>query len=142
LVRALVTPGVLHVPALSLCPADPTCQLVPNLSPTSLVVDAPASERSPTTSACPRPFRPRAPLAHFPPAHLHPQPSSLALRAQPYKLHRRSPKTAAVSQPLLSPRRALFLGKLRRITHSSGHPSVHSFPLWFARSVLTRALLT
>jgi hypothetical protein len=42
----------------------------------------------------------------------------------------------------LSPCRARPLGKLRRITRSSGHPSVHPFPLWLVRSALTGALLT
>jgi hypothetical protein len=92
--------------SLSLCPADPTRQPVPNLPPTSLAMDAPMSARSPATSSCPRPFRPCAPLAHFPPTHLRPQSSSLApslaLRARPDKLRRRSPKTAAVPRPSLS----------------------------------------
>jgi hypothetical protein len=64
--------------SLSLCPADPTHQPVPNLPLTSLVVDAPTSARSPATSACPCPFRPHALLAYFAIAHLHPQPSFLA----------------------------------------------------------------
>jgi hypothetical protein len=107
-------------------------------------MDAPTSARSPVTSACPRPFRPRAPLAHFP-CSLVPSVElscpSLALRMQPDELRLRSPKTATVPRPSLSPHRACSLGKLRGITHSSGHPSVRPFPLWFIQFVLTEALL-
>jgi hypothetical protein len=42
--------------ARSLCSAEPTCQPVPNLPPTSLAMDAPTTARSPATSARPRPF--------------------------------------------------------------------------------------
>jgi hypothetical protein len=51
--------------SLSLCLANPTRQPVPNLSPTSLAVNAPTSSCSPATSTRPHPFRPHAPLAHF-----------------------------------------------------------------------------
>jgi hypothetical protein len=74
----LSAPFLSHARPLSLCPADPTRQPVPNLPPTSLAVDAPTSAHSWATSTRPRPFRPCAPLAHLPPAHLRPQPSSLA----------------------------------------------------------------
>jgi hypothetical protein len=74
----------------------------------------------------PRPARP------LPPAHLHPQSNplapSLTLRTRPDKLHRRSPKTAAVLRPPLSPYRVCGLDKHRRITRNSGHPSICLFP--------------
>jgi hypothetical protein len=135
-----------HVCTLSLGLADPTRQRVPNLTPMSLTVDAPTSACSPATSSQPRPFRAPRPTRPLPPAHLHPQSSSLApslaLRAQPDKLRRRSPKAAAVPRPSLGPHHARSLGTLHRITRSSGHHSVRPFPLSFARSALTRAFLT
>jgi hypothetical protein len=95
-----------------------------SLPPTSLVVDAPTTARSPDTS--PRPARP------LPPSHLRPQPNplapSLTLRTRLDKLCRRSPKTAAVLRPPLSPCRVRGPGKHRRITRNLGHPSVCLFP--------------
>jgi hypothetical protein len=41
----------------------------------------------------------------------------------------------------LCPRRVRSLGKLYRITRSSGHPLIHPFLIWCARSALTGALL-
>jgi hypothetical protein len=111
--------------ALSLYIADPTRQPIPNLPPTSSALDAPTSAHSSATFARPRPFRPRALLAHFPPL-------TCALSRALSPCARRSPKTTAVPRPSLSPRRIRPLGKLRRITCSSRLPSVSPFPVWFA----------
>jgi hypothetical protein len=50
----------------SLCPAEPTCQSVPNLPPTSLPVDSPTTAHSPATFSSPHLFRSRTPFTHFP----------------------------------------------------------------------------
>jgi hypothetical protein len=53
-------------PALSLHPADPTCQPSLTSRPRSPVVDAPTSVRSPPRPRARAPFEPRALLAHLP----------------------------------------------------------------------------
>jgi hypothetical protein len=81
----------------------------------------------------PRPFRASRPARPLPPAHLRPQPSSLApslaLRTQPDKLHRRSPKAAAVPRPPLSPYRVRCPAEFRLAVSNSGYPLVHLLPL-------------
>jgi hypothetical protein len=94
-------------------------------------VDVPTSACSSATSAplAPLDLVPRSltsPYSLAPSAEL--SPPSLALRTRQDKLCRRSPKTATVSRPPLSPYRICCLGKLYRTTHSSGHPSIHPFP--------------
>jgi hypothetical protein len=72
---------------------------------------------------------PRSPTSA---AQLRPQPNplapSLTLRTRLDKLRCRSPKTATIPRPLLSPCRVRGLGKHCRITRKSGHPSVCLFP--------------
>jgi hypothetical protein len=118
-------------------PSAPSASLTSR--PRSPAVDAPTTARSPAMFSRPRHFRPRAPLAHFPcsvaPSTELSRPLSLTLRTRPAKPRRRSPRTA-VPLPPLSPHRVHCFCKLRCTTNSSGHPSVCSQPLWFARSAL------
>jgi hypothetical protein len=121
----------LHALALFL-PRRPHPSAIPNLSPTS----------PPWTCPCPRVLRPPphalAPLEPAPcsptsPCSLVPsaklsRPLACPARAPDYSVaaHRSLPPVPRLS---LGPRRARSLGKLRRITCSSGHPSVRPFPL-------------
>jgi hypothetical protein len=70
---------------------------------------------SPLLSLAPR--SPTSPHSLAP--SVEPPRPSLTLRTRPDKLRRRSPKTAAVLRPLLSPHRVHGLGKHRRITRNS-----------------------
>jgi hypothetical protein len=130
---------------LSLCSADPTCQSVPNLKPTSLAMDVPTSACSPTTFSSPRHFRSRMLLAHFPSLtcalsqtlssplfpYARDQTSSVAA-------HRR---TSSVLRPSSSPPPVRCLGEFSLVVSYLGHPSVCPFHLCFAQSALTGALL-
>ena len=113
----------------SLCPVEPICQSVPNLPPTSLVMDAPMTMRSPATFLSPRLFRSRMPLAHFPPltcalSRTLSSPLSLCARNQ-------------VAPPLLTEDRRLFHDRRRArapsvAAVSSASPSATRGALWFA----------
>jgi hypothetical protein len=113
----------------SLCPAEPTCQSVPNLSPTSLVMDAPMTVRSPATFSSPRLFRSRMPLAHFPPL-------TCALNrtlSSPLSLFARN----QVAPPLLTEDCRPFHDRRRArapsvAAVSSASPSATQDALWFA----------
>jgi hypothetical protein len=130
----------------SLCPAVPTSQLVPNLSPTI----------SPSWT-CPRPrvLRPRPrPRAPFEPrallAHLLSSICALCPALSPYlSLCPHEPRTSAtvhrrpppVPWPPLRPRPVQCHGELRLAVSYSGHPSVCPLPLWSVRSTLTGVVL-
>jgi hypothetical protein len=130
----------------SLCPTDPTCQRVPNLSPTI----SPSWTRPHPRVLRPRPsprapFEPRALLAHLPSSICALCPAlSLSLSLGPREprisatAHRRPPP---ILWPPLHPRPIKCHGELRLAVSFSGHPSVCPFPPWFSRPPLTGVIL-
>jgi hypothetical protein len=88
------------------------------------------THQTPSLTSCP-----------LPPAHLRPQPStlalSLALRVHPGSSAAAHRSLSSVLRPPSSPRHARCLGEFRLAVSNSVHPSVHPQPLWSARSVLT-----
>jgi hypothetical protein len=129
-----------HLP--SLCPTDPTCQHVPNLSPMI----------SPSwTRPRPRILRPRpSPGAPFEPCALLARlPSSICALCPALSLCPREPRTSATARrhppPILWSSLRLCPvkchGELRLAISYSGHPSVCPPPLWSAWSTLTEVVL-
>jgi hypothetical protein len=126
--------------SLSLCPTDPTCQRVPNLSPTI---------SSPWTRPRPRVLRPRpSPRALL--AHLPSSICALCLAPSPsLSLCPREPRTSATTRrrpppvqwPPSRPCPVQSHGKLRLAASYLGHPSVCPFPPWFSRPTLTGVVL-
>jgi hypothetical protein len=152
--RSLVAPwdrpvsavALAHVRFPSLCPTDPTCQLVPNLPPT---ISPPWTRPRPRVlwtrpSPC-APFEPLALLAYLPSSIC-----ALCLALSPsLSLCLREPRTSATARrrpppvpwPPLCPCPVQSHGKLRIAVSYSGHPLVCPFPPWFSRPVLTRVVL-
>jgi hypothetical protein len=109
----------------SLCPAEPTCQSVPNLPPTSLVVDAPTTARSPAMFSSPCLFRSRTSLDHFP---VPPLACALSRTlSPPLSLCARDQVT---SPPLTEDRRRARAPSVAAV--SSASPSATRYALWFA----------
>jgi hypothetical protein len=114
---------------------DPTRQSIPNLSPTSLIVDAPTTARSPATFSSSYPFTSRTLLAHFP-SLICALSRTLSPPLLPCARDQTSSAAAhlgppSVLRPTLSPLPVCCLGEFCLAVSYLGHPLGLPFPSLF-----------